>query len=161
MALALSKRLLHAQRLIPVLQHIGADAFGQLQAIVERHELDLLSFATAVDHARKHERAEDRLIDAAMFLFQPLQAAAVGQPRSSPWSPLPSRPKTSANAARPSSHLPRGFFDFVHRLIVANRVDDGLLEIIEDDVELFALENQNFLCHLHGGPPSGRDIFRT
>ena len=44
----LPKRLLNAQRLVPVLKHVGEDAFRQLQAIVQRHELDLLFFPTAV-----------------------------------------------------------------------------------------------------------------
>src|SRR5271168_5178023 len=44
----LAKGLLHGQRLIPILQHVGKGTGGQLQAIVQRHELQRLPFAAAV-----------------------------------------------------------------------------------------------------------------
>ena len=44
----LAERRLHTQPLGPVLQHIRVGARWQLQAVVQRNELNLLPFAAAV-----------------------------------------------------------------------------------------------------------------
>ena len=74
----LAKRLLHGQRLIPILQHVGEDACGQLQTLVQRYELQSLAFPAAVDGPLQGERTEDGHIPACVQFRQTLDFPAVG-----------------------------------------------------------------------------------
>jgi hypothetical protein len=70
--------LLHAQALIPILQQIRKRALGQLQAIVQQHELDYLTF-TAVHPALQLELAKHRHVAPRMQGLEPLADTTVGQ----------------------------------------------------------------------------------
>jgi hypothetical protein len=59
----LTESLFDAQRLVPVRQHVREGTGRQLRRY-QRRKIGLLSFATAVDHTRHHEFAEDRVIAA-------------------------------------------------------------------------------------------------
>lgn len=70
-----------------------------------------------------------------------------------PMSPLPSTANTWAHASR--QLLPDRFLDFVHGLILANRTSESRLEIVQDQGQVFVLENLGFLCHPHDGASEG------
>ena len=77
----LGERLLEAEPLAPVLQHVGEVALGQAQPLVQRDPLDLLALPGAVDDPRDGQLAEDRDVAAVMPLGQPPDGPALGRSR--------------------------------------------------------------------------------
>ena len=71
--------LLDGQFLIPILEQIRKVAFGQLEAIIQGHEGQHLTFPRAIGHTLQVESAEDGHVIPHVQFLQPVDLLAVGQ----------------------------------------------------------------------------------
>ena len=74
----LGERVARAQSLRPVLDDVRELSGRQSQALIQRHPLDLLALARALDEASQHQRAEERDVTAFVGLGQALPALPLG-----------------------------------------------------------------------------------
>ena len=112
------KRMFHAQRLSPILQHVGVFAFGQLQTSIQRHELDFLPLSRPIHDSRELKLPENRLIAAWVRLLQSCHLVSIRHGQRLAQIPVSLTVEELAESFVP--HLkhssPNALLDFVNRL---------------------------------------------
>ncbi len=113
--LGLAEGLLDTQPLVPVLQDVGEVRRGQLQAVVQGHEVDLLALAAALDRALQGEDAEDGHVAARVQFGQPFAGLAIGQGEgvAEVAGALPGEELAEGSASEAEQPLPDAAFDIV------------------------------------------------
>lgn len=153
--LDLTERLLDAQGLVPILEQVGEDAGGQLQPVVQRHELMFLAFARAIDRAGQMELAKDGHVAALVQLRKSLAGFAVGQRNrlAQVACTVQGEKLLQEEPAETEHAFPDAAFDLVQGpALVQGRLEERL-EFRKFLLEDFALENVVGASHAHGGPP--------
>jgi hypothetical protein len=134
---------------------LGEGTRRQLQAVVQRHELDLLSRAAAVGGARQGERAEDGHVAAGVEFRQALAGLAVGQGEGAAQvaGALQGEEVPQGGAARLEQALPDATLDVVDRRpLGSGRADEGEQRAGEV-VERRGVVATGVVCEHGSGPP--------
>jgi hypothetical protein len=153
-AAGLAEGLLGAQGLVPVLQDVGEGRRRQLQAVVQRHEGDLLPLAAAVAGARQPEGAEDGDVAARVQLGQARAGAAVGQgnARAEVARAEQGEEVAQGGVAQGQQALPDGALGLVDGNALGCGVADVALELV-GEVTDGGVVGGGLVCEHGSGPP--------
>lgn len=115
--------MLDPQGLIPVLQHTGESAFGQLQPLIQGHLFDLLAFPAPIHRPIQIVTARDRLMRPPVRLIQTLQHSAIGHGERLPHIPIAliGDGRSQGLSAYLPGTLPDSLLDFVYRTALSCR----------------------------------------
>jgi hypothetical protein len=96
------ERILHAQSLQPVLQHVGKLSRQHSQRFIQRRPFDFLPLPPGIDEPPNHQFAEDRQVSSRARLCQPLHLVPVVR-QGLPGIAVPCAATCASNKVRPTS----------------------------------------------------------